>query len=93
MNKKLEEVLKAGVKERKDITRTLSKEMLQKNDNFFFSQSDVDELNAKIMYLQNEKLQLEETMLDFVANKLSFCITENMMPMFVLLTRIFFVWS
>ena len=41
----------------------------------FFSQSDIDELNAKIMYLQNEKLQLEERMLDFVANKLSFFIT------------------
>ena len=74
LNKKLEEALKASMKERKkrDYWKNLAKKNASKNDNSSFSQSSVDELNEQIMYLQNEKLQLEERMQDFVANKVNF---------------------
>ena len=66
--------MKADIKERNKryYWKKRAKKMLQKNDNSSFSQSYVDELNEQIMYLQNEKLQLEERMQDFVANKVNF---------------------
>ena len=65
--------MKAGLKERKKrYWKNLAKRNASKNDNSPFSQSYVDELNEQIMYLQNEKLQLEERMQDFVANKVNF---------------------
>ena len=69
-NKKLEKALKADLKERKKrYWKNLVKRIASKNDNSSFSQSYVDELNKQIMYLQNEKLQLEERMQDFVTSK------------------------
>ena len=65
--------MKAGLKERKKrYWKNLAKRNASKNDNSPFSQSYVDELNEQIMYLQNEKLQLEERMQDFVPNKINF---------------------
>ena len=65
--------MKAGLKERnKRYWKNLAKRNASENDNSSFSQSYVDELNEQIMYLQNEKLQLEERMQDFVANKVNF---------------------
>ena len=74
LNKKLEEALKAGVKERKKryYWKNLAQRIVSKNGNSSFSQSYVDDLNEQIMYLQNEKLQLEEKMQEFVANKVNF---------------------
>ena len=74
MKKKLEEALKVVFKERKKRSywKNLVKRNASKNDSSSFSQSYVDQLNEQIMYLQNEKLQLEERMQDFVANKVNF---------------------
>ena len=66
--------MKADLKEIKKryYWKNLAKRNASKNDNSFFSQSYADELNEQIMYLQKEKLQLEERMQDFVANKVNF---------------------
>ena len=91
LNKKLEEALKAGAKERKKIYywKNFAKRIASKNDNSSFSY--VDDLNEQIMYLQNEKLQLEEKMQESLANKVNFFTMENVTTIFVLFNRIFFV--
>ena len=66
--------MKAVLKERKNryCWNKLSKRNASKNDNSYFSQSYADQLNKQIMYLQNEQLQLEERMQDFVENRVNF---------------------
>ena len=69
---KLQEALKTGLKERKQ-KYYLSNKLKFNSFSKQYSQSYVDELNEQIVFLQNEKLMLEEQLDEFMSKKVSFC--------------------
>ena len=70
-DEKLQEALKTGLKERKQ-KYYLSNKLKFNSFSKQYSQSYVDELNEQIVFLQNEKLMLEEQLDEFMSKKVSF---------------------
>ena len=71
LNKKLQEALRNGLKQRKK--NYYWKNVAHNNSTSdSYSQSYVDELNQQIRFLQNEKLELEEKIEEFVTQKVNF---------------------
>ena len=71
LDEKLQEALKTGLKERKQ-KYYLSNKLKFNSFSKQYSQSYVDELNEQIVFLQNEKLMLEEQLDEFMSKKVSF---------------------